>query len=675
MAWFRRALVLSMFALAACDTGPALRADPVFSCITSDECASGFVCLAGRCVAEGAGGGSAGGGAVGGGSSSGGGVASSGGGDGVGGGSAGGGGETGGGTAGGGGGAGGGTAGPAGGGSGVGDAGVVLVAAPEPDGGVETCLGPLVVRAQRSGTMVAVDAGTTLTLSALAGVVGTFRDGQCANAQGTVDFGNTGTSSFFVRARDAGTFTLGLSVPGFATGSARLVAGYAPVAQLAVQAIGPQVRSGDCASFEVVSRAQGGAPVQASGPLVAELTVTNGTVYRDAACTQATTSLTIPAASHRVVGWFKGISGAPAVIRASGTGLGSVEAMFTVLPMVRRGTCAIPDGGEVVDCPIAPPQQRLDQTFLMVQTLTDTTLPREANTRCFLLNASTMRCEHKDGSQQAHGIVWQTAEHRSFEVSRFDVECDGGQPSTVTLGARTSSRESSFILQNTSNEGGVTNNDDYAAMTLVNANTVNVNFVSNCANPTHVHTQVVGVQGLQVQHGNAQLDAGTRAITLGGLPASQQSALLFTMRPATPMTPTVCDLAIRGSVANDTTVAFNRGLGNVDCGADIAVPFIAWQRLDFGNLGTVQQTSVSMTAGTKLVNVPIGAVDPSRTLYFAAGQGPSGQAFGEINDTMGVRIGAASAAFTPLAGNMVRAERGSTLGNGQWSLQVLELVP
>ncbi|MBX7098424.1 MAG: hypothetical protein K1X89_11975, partial [Myxococcaceae bacterium] len=544
---------------------------------------------------------------------------------------------------------------------------------------VDTCT-PGFAQGRQGGVSAALAAGTPIALDAGA-LLPVYSDPQCT-AGAPVLVKSDGGAEYFVRARDAGTFQLGAASSGLQGASASLTASYPAAVGLGFANLKTQVRAGDCEVFTLELRDGTNKPTRANAPTDAGVVVVagNGGLYSDFFCrTPLTSSFTIGQGQAGRLLSFKGVTGQVNALQASAAvGLDAGQTV-DVLPLVRRGTCSLGTMATGVDCTISPPHQDLTQTFLVFQSLNDSSNSAVADTRCFLKDETTVHCDRAQAGT-ATTVVWQTAEHRTFEVDRVNFACDAGQPTSVPLPMRNTPPSSSFVLSSLSNNGGAVNNDDFVGLTL-NSGNLGVGFVSNCAHPTNVHAQVVGISTIAVSRLQTTIDAGVRSLAMT-FPAAQQPALLSTYRPLTPDgNVTMCDMALMGDATSATGAILDRGAGNTACGANYGVAAVNAERLDFLDAGTVTRLLGLMGGATKSQVITTPALDTTRTLYFTPSQGPAGQGMGQVDDqTQPPYVGTASAAFTPLLDGGVistslRVDRGRGAGNAGWIIQSVELAP
>jgi hypothetical protein len=92
-----------------------------------------------------------------------------------------------------------------------------------------------------------------------------------------------------------------------------------------------------------------------------------------------------------------------------------------------------------------------------------------------------------------------------------------------------------------------------------------------------------------------------------------------------------CEMLLRGRMPSSSSVSFTRGAGTVDAGCETtAVEQVVWERIDFGSRGNVQVATASFAAGASTANLPISAVDLTRTIVFTSSQIVSGPGAGEM---------------------------------------------
>ncbi|MBX7097984.1 MAG: hypothetical protein K1X89_09740 [Myxococcaceae bacterium] len=668
------AVAIGGIALSGCAPGPGVGGFR-FACTTDADCADGFTCQAQECVS---------------GSASGGGQGGSGGGSAGGTGGAAGGGQAGGGAAGGG--AAGG--GQAGGGSGGGAGGGSTTAVPAltlsgPQAlTVDQCSPGFVVGTLFDGGPASVDAGAWVNLSSSSPAFTFFSDVQCTQDAGRVAFQSDGGALFFTLARDAGTTQFTATAAGFAQASASVTAQFQPAYELALTNLPAFVRSGDCQFFRVALRDDAGQPARANAATVVTVTADAGPVpfggaprlYLDSFCQNPAGQATIAAGSSQAGLFVRGATGVPVELKATASAL-STTASLDVRPLVRRGSCVIPDGGTGVDCAVSPPQGRLDQTLLVFQAETDSAVSAESGVRCKLANASTVHCEREAAGPAAAKVSWQTAEHRSFEVDRFDAQCDGGN-GVVTVPGRNSLLTESFVLVSSSQDSPFIDTGDFVAVTQTGQSTLDLNF-SGClnANPTRAHVQVVGINGLSVKQGSASLAVGSHSTTANALGNANEPIALYSYRPLDNNgTGELCDCVVSGTVTKNSAT-FTRGVNTAGATcAGFSVPNISFNRIDFQGQARTQSVTVQLVGQSLTTSAATQSFDVTRTLYFSGSQGPAGQALGESDDTSGnFYLGVAAASFVPegsgLSATSVRVTRGRAGPNALFTVNAVEFLP
>jgi hypothetical protein len=690
--------MLVLLAGCQCDSGNVR----VYACALDSECSDGFFCgpLSHTCIKDGTvetDGGSAGGGAGGGGGGGGaaGGEAAGGG---IGGGAAGG--AAGGGSGGAaGGGAGGGTAGGGAGGAGGGASTLppdrlIFTTAP-PTIYVSGCSSAIVVATADVNSQPApAVANTTVTFSSTGGAF--YADPACSVPSTTANIasGNLTATTYF-KAGVTGAFPLTASSAPLAAAmqTANVVAVPTSLAFM-VPPPSPPLLAGNCFPATLQSRIVGAAaPV--AGDTVVMLTsspAANARFYSDATCATAITTVTILSGQSTAALYAKPMTGGATMLNATAS-FGSATESFTGISAVRRGTCFMSarvnysDGGftsgdTFAGCSVVPNHQVMASTMLVFTTSANGSEPPETNVRCKLNSVSQVQCRRQSDSNSVT-IAWQTAElPQGLAVQRF-----GGNfcPDSGTLLALTPAviPASTFVTSAFSSNGGIFDDEDMGTARLISGTEVRVDTDVNGSGVCDGYElQTIDLKGLTVMHGfeDAGLPPGATSLSVTGLPAaSANTALLCQARTSiiSPPDPTsLCNLFIRGDVTTPTSLTFTRGAGTNDGGCSVdPLTSVAWQRLDFGTRGSVQTQTVTVSGTT--TDVPIAAVDLSRSLVFASGQIAGGMGSGEtsFNSNGNNSIGVANARLELTSSTNVRVTRGRNFSTAVITFYVVELDP
>lgn len=699
------AFALALF-VNACTCGTSAP-NQVFVCATGDDCAEGYVCdvASGTCVTRGSGGGSggSGGGAVGGGAgggaagggtggggdpvgggAGGGSAGGTGGGDpdgGVGGGSAGG---SGGGAAGGGG-AGGGAAG-GGGGSGGGGGGGGAPAGP-PDrlafaGAAQTlytqtCSGPLNVEARTdAGVPSAVTVATNVALGPA--TVSFFSDVGCTTAaSGTqITIGSSSAATTYFRSNVVGSVNLtGTSAPLLPAAQMATFVARPTGITLSVQMPG-QLQAGNCLSAQInVRNGLAAANVIANTPMfLSEVPAAGLRYFSDAACTMALATPTVLAGQASVSFFVKPITGGNVTLTATSP-WGNAQQTLNVLPAVRRGNCQFNTLATNLDCPFSPSQVNDTRTAVIAQISTSSDDPDFALATCELGNNNNrISCDRVGAFGTLAGntnVHWQTLElPAGLAVRHLKNNCNN-PPHTMNFMAVVPA--SSFILKQLRSTG--TNYGDQELGTAV-LNAGGNSFTwdtgsSQCNGTNAFDVQVVELSGISVVRGVA--DAGT-AVT--GLPSAGANRIALAQPRGNNVAAPVCSRLIRAEAATPSGVTFSRGAGLTDGGCqDPVLTEIVWERIDFGARATVQTFTTTLGAMVAQLDVPITAVDVTRTLTLSSTQA-NGLAGGETSyNTSAVFMGEGFARFELTSATNVRITRDHAVAPATFTFYVVQIEP
>jgi len=676
LSWFSGLLLALLASVQGCDCGSTGADTRRFACSQDDECASGFVCLEGKCQPEGGpvdepdGGVDAGrpdGGGLDGGTDGG----TNGGSDG----------------------------GPpdGGGNNGGPDAGT-------PDGGTTTkptqltfvspvqtvaagqCSAAAVIEARdANGSAAPVATNTALTLAALPGSnFGFFSDAACSSSASLVTMAaGSSRATFYFRGTAARSVRLTVSATALqsATQTENIVAA-APTSLVFITSA-QILQAGACSArvdLETRDAYGNSSPVPSQTPAALLAQASSGlSFFTEAACSTPTTEAVFAAGATRASFYFKGKTGGTFTVSATATGLPTATQNETILPAVRTGTCTLPRGGGSVTCPISPPQLDMAKTLMLFQASSNDNSADSASLKCALTAVDSITCtrnDFDDGNEPAVPIVWQTAELPvGLKVQHLQGTCSGAPLTEIPI-QPVSSLQSTFLLVSSEQDGSTQGDDDFYTASLNAADHVDFDFSIACQTTWLPSLQVVEYQGTDVTRGVTGSMTGTQLV-VSNLPAVDlgSTALLFTFRMTGGTSTTVmCDRALRGELTSPTSITFSRGDGATGC-TGTTIDAISWERIQFGDRARAQHFQVAMGASTTTLSVPITSVDQTRTLVFASGQAQSGQAGGETSYATDDIIGAALGWHTLTSPTSLRVERGAALGTARWHSTVLQLEP
>jgi hypothetical protein len=234
--------------------------------------------------------------------------------------------------------------------------------------------------------------------------------------------------------------------------------------------------------------------------------------------------------------------------------------------------------------------------------------------------------------------------------------------------------QSTFLLVSGIQPGTDQDADDFFTAELAATDRVDLRFSTVCQDTWAATVQVVELTGATVTRAVTAQMTGTQ-LTVSNLPAADPAttALLFTYR-LTGTPDGICDGVLRGELTSPTSITFSRGAGDSDC-ADAVIDAISWERIDFGARARASHSVVTMNSGSTFGSVPISAVDTTRTLVFASGQGQCGQGGGESDYSGDDVIGASVARHVLSSSTTLDLTRGSSNGVAKWTSTVLQLEP
>jgi hypothetical protein len=347
-----------------------------------------------------------------------------------------------------------------------------------------------------------------------------------------------------------------------------------------------------------------------------------------------------------------------------------------ILPTVRRGSCTIGAGTTAVTCSINPPQSDLTRTFMVFQAVpgTDDT-PNSSNVRCRLTSTSTIACSRKGTDLVDASVAWQTVElPGGITVQHVDAACTGTETTLSVPISAVSSTADTFVLLGHEEPGTSQDEDDMATVELTSPTNVNVTLMGGCG--WDISLQVVELPGISVTAGRTLIAANSSSGSATGLlPAGLGSTIVLHSNQLTVTSATAtCDRAVRGRVASDTSLLFTRGEGSTSAVCSATAATVAFQRIDFGSLATVQGPEIVMSPGGLIGNVTLSAaVDPTRTIVLSGGQAFAGQAVGETDYEANDVIGEAVALHQLTSTTNLRVTRGSANGSARFSSFVIQI--
>jgi hypothetical protein len=449
---------------------------------------------------------------------------------------------------------------------------------------------------------------------------------------------------------------------------------------------GPQsVIQGGCSNPVTiqVQNAQG-QPFIVSAAVTVTLTASPPTAisFSPSGCSSAVTSVVVPAGQSSATFQFKAAVNGMVTIFISANGLNGDSQMETLLPIVRRGTCALLPMASTVDCPISPPQSDLTHTALFFQAVGADVTPSQTEVRCQLIDTTKVTCD-RAGTGTTTSIAWQTLEPAGGALNVQHVPWSCNQVGTLAQPITPVNTAESFVLRSYRQIGSFFNDNDFLTAQLTDAMTVTLQTGGGdiCGDatgggPMLGALQVVQVAGASVTRGSTGAVPGN-TYTIVGVPnvSTTSTMLLSSFRGVDPAM-LICDRTVRASLNGPAAIDFSRGMSIVDGGCTGAtLEDIEWERVDFGVLANVHPFLVFMDAGvtTATVAQPPGT-DPTRAIVIMTAQGAAGVGAGESEDVTDDPADEANATCT-LGAAGATVTRGTASAPALFSGQLIQWKP
>lgn len=568
---------------------------------------------------------------------------------------------------------------------------------------------PVVFQLRDIGGNVApwVAAPGNVTFSAPGVALSYSNSGTCSPTLSSIPLtSGTSAGSFYVRGLDAGSGNLTLSAPGGLSTSTPVTFSSPRVQGLRVAVGRARSEAGFCTGMTVQALDGTDGGVSVSAPLVVTLSSSGaGAVfYADSNCQTPLPSnqTTIPMGSASSQVFVRSITAVGSPFTLTGTAMppsttvqGSV--VWTVLPMVRSGSCTISTGQQNNRCPLSPQLSTLSRTFMVFASTIDQDNPNRTDVSCRLETIAA------DGGAQVYCARAQTSASTSASVQwqtvSFPYGVDAGGvtvthvdpfdilnpfpsvPVAVPLG-HTVAPSSSFVLFSSRVDTNDQRSLAFHTASLADggsgvdiATMESSNFAANAV----VNIQVVQMAGARVDHMSPViLGVGSTTSSITGLQVSAPERTIVLSSTRQGLGPNddarMCKRLVRASMPSSSAVDFTRGNGSgASACSDLEAHAVA-QRIEFpAGRAAVIPLNVSMADGASSTTLTLGrTVDPTRTIILASGQGPSGQSLGESADSsttgkLGVALGRATG-----AGTWVREV---TQESAAWTLFAVEFSP
>ena len=397
--------------------------------------------------------------------------------------------------------------------------------------------------------------------------------------------------------------------------------------------------------------------------------------YTDDKCqTAAVSGVPYSANATEVTFRFKGSNAGMVEVLAGAAGF-TVKQTHTLVapPLVRRATCGL-EGGELsAACPIYPPLLSRDRAFFTFQATSDANTPASAFIQCALTDVSTLTCKRRVGTGKVT-INWQAVELASGLRVQHVVQKCSTSPTRVTIDSVNMAK--SFVLFSSSQAGETADANDFATAVLKSPTSVEVvPGTGDCGSELEYSLQVVEWGEISVTRGVTGSMGTSDTLDVNSLPAlaDYTHAIVLSTHQTSAGGAPICDRLVRGEATSPTSLRFYRGAGTPSCNAG-AVTAIAWERIAVSSKGTVQVLMPTLEGAT--ADVELGsAVDASRTLFFTSSQAQGGQGSGETSYSADDIPGAASVRIDSVAPKQLRLTRGANLGQGKWTLYVVQFEP
>jgi hypothetical protein len=423
--------------------------------------------------------------------------------------------------------------------------------------------------------------------------------------------------------------------------------------------------------------------------------------FADAASCPATplTSVLIPAGSSTTSFTFYGTASGSFVVTAAATGFTSATQTETIVPPTRTGSCPS-FTMQTVTCPIDPPLTSVNKAFLVFQaavqgsSASDEAKPSNSNVRCYLASTSSITCE-RHGTQGTVHLTWHTAEFASgVTVQHVLTGC--AFPTNNVAITPVADTTNTFVLASSLRNGNVQDANDPRVIQLSAPDNVRMSWslAGGCGQNLSA-LQVVQFAGASVTRGSIgagsfplgtaapAMASGATTVQVKGLAGVDpaRTFLLFSYRSSGSGND-MCARMLRGDLdppvspsTESSSITFSRGDGSAGCAGD-TIEEIGWERVQLPDGNQVQAVVSAINGATPglSVDVPISAVDTTRSIAFAGGQWTSGQSIGagsfQSDDIIGTMVGLHSLTSS----TNLHVERTNAGGTARWSSFVVQFA-
>lgn len=369
---------------------------------------------------------------------------------------------------------------------------------------------------------------------------------------------------------------------------------------------------------------------------------------------------------------FKGKTGGTVDVKLSNTTVGEVSQSQTVVPVVRRGSCRMEIGETTKSCPIGGPAAvTLARSFLVFQATSDNDAPSTSFVRCSLTTAN-VECKRNTATGHA-AIDWQVVElHQGLFVQHLpDVACSNSAyrlPQNV-------SESNTFLLFSNTQDGETVGGDDFAAIRLASANSINATVQGGCNVNQNFSIQAVQFTNSDVRRNTTGV-MDKELLTISGLPTTTPSrAIVMATWLVSTTGQDIYKRVVRGEIdpQDSTKLLFRRGAGKTFTSNDI--PQISWERITFPTNTLVQTQVFTVADGETNQSVTLATpVDSTRTLLLTSSQ-LSGQGGGETSNETNDVVGAATGRLSLTGGNQFAVTRDNRLGAASWTAYAIQFDP
>ncbi|MBI3184175.1 MAG: putative metal-binding motif-containing protein [Myxococcales bacterium] len=524
-------------------------------------------------------------------------------------------------------------------------------------------------------------ASSTVTLTASNAATAFYADSGCTLLIGSVTI-NAGSSSasFYFRGTQSGPVTLTASAPGLAPDATQgQTITPAQPATLSFTTAPQTVQAGKC-SLVVTVESRDAFGNLTDTAMTVGLAASPGTgfiFYQENSCTTPIASVGIPAGQSSASFYYAGITGGSQSISASSAPATDAVQTADIVPAVRTGTCMMAGGTNSVTCAIAPALFDTSKTILIFQAINTDNSGSGANLRCALTGTTTFNC-YRNSNGLLTLIRWNTVEFGSGVTVQHitPASCtSSGTPPRQTVTVSAVNPSSTFILASSERAAANNSGPSFRTISLLNGTTVEITFSNTgCVASDRTSLQVVDFAGASVTRGTTGSMTGT-SLPVGPLsPATLgRTFLLYSYRTGATGAD-MCERALRGRMANGTSIDFTRGDGAGGCAGE-AIDAIHYERVTLPLGNSVQQLDLAMAALTPSVSTTITAVDLTRTAAFAGGQWAGGQATGEGSYSADDIIGEMRAGHSLPTSTSLQLDRGSTIGSARFTSYVVQFDP